>query len=52
MKKKETEMDEAVLTDVLTNLTEESKAIKNFIEKQQKVIEEKDDEIKKLVQQF
>jgi hypothetical protein len=52
MKKEETHMDEAVLTDVLTNLTEESKAIKNFIEKQQKAIGEKDQEIKNLVSDF
>jgi len=52
MKREETHMDEAVLTDVLTNLTEESKAIKIFIEKQQKVIGEKDQEIKNLVRDF
>jgi hypothetical protein len=52
MKKEETYMDAAVLTDVLTNLTEESKAIKTFIEKQQKVIGEKDQEIKNLVNSF
>lgn len=52
MKREETHIDEAVLTDVLTNLTEESKAIKNFIEKQQKVIGEKDQKIKNLVSDF
>jgi hypothetical protein len=52
MKKEETPIDEVTLTDVLTNLTEESKEIKNFIEKQQKKEEEKDQAIKDLISSF
>ncbi len=52
MKKEETPIDEVTLTDVLTNLTEESKEIKNFIEKQRKKEEEKNQEIKNLISSF